>query len=697
MPAGFYRVKLKGTYTGIRPATKREAAVEFFVDQGRGFRQSQAYVFPIVDSVVNVDFIVFAEAYIKQFRIDPINTYCVFDFTIMLTEVGAGEAIGELYSTFEARNGLSKRPEDEFLAQLQWCNIANFFERLSGSTPVEKASYQDWIARRRLGPAMRKAMREQVARCPSRPTFSVLMPTYKSDLRFLKKAIDSVRLQIYPHWQLCIVDDGSQDERLRDFLIRQAHEDNRIITVFEIDNKGISAASNEAFKLATGEFIALLDHDDELAPHALLRMAEALNAQPDADMLYSDEDKIDIHGVRSSPFFKPDWSPEFFMSCMYTCHLGVYRSKLVEEVGGFRSEFDFAQDYDLAFRVSAAAKAIVHVSDVLYHWRTLPASTAVGASAKPTAELAARRAVQAHLDATGLRGKAVEGALPGTHRVKLEVLGAPLVSIVIPTAARRISREEPRWYVLDLLTSIRQRSTYKTVEFIVVENGDIEPRLEKQLAAFDLTRVLYEQPIFNIAEKLNMGVAAAKGEFVILLNDDMTIITPDWIEELVSWIQRPGIVASGPKLLFPDNTVQHAGIIFLAQGPSHVYYGAADVDAGLVGSAVNVRNYSAVTGACLAVRRQDYLDVGGFDTVFRVNYNDADFCLKLSRKGRIVYTPFAKLTHYESVSKDEASGRELKQFNERWSSVVGYDPYYSEHFSQSVPNTITWNPQPLVL
>ncbi|HJQ60734.1 MAG TPA: glycosyltransferase, partial [Vineibacter sp.] len=378
----------------------------------------------------------------------------------------------------------------------------------------------------------------------------------------------------------------------------------------------------------------------------------------------------------------PDWSPEFMLSCMYTCHLGVYRRELVEAVGGFRSEFDLAQDYDLALRVSARARAVVHVPDILYHWRVTPQSTAGSAAAKPTAEISARRALQAALDAKGVRGRIIESAFRGMHRVALDLPGSPLVSIVIPTAARRIDPQEERWYLLDLLRSIDTKSTYKTTEIVLVHNGDIEPRLAEALANFKIRYVHYTVPTFNMADKMNLGVEAATGEYVILLNDDMSIIEPAWIEEMLMWFSMPGVAGVGAKLLFPDDTVQHAGVLLLAQGPSHVYYRARRNDPGLVGTACLVRNYSAVTGACFMVRRRDYIDVGGFDPYFRINYNDVDFCMRLLRRGRIVYTPYALLYHYESVSKDRGPPTELPRFNARWNQMVGADPMYNRNLSQ---------------
>ncbi len=689
--AGFLRIRLQARVARIRPAALRETVCEVFFDMGNGYLYDQGLIYGFKDGRLDVDDLILLENDACRIRIDPVNTDCDFIFdTFTIESVPLQEAIQALHRTYRLREG-DKGSESTFIDQMKWATAPRFVRSLGQSVDTSRSNYERWIDVRRLDAERRRILSD--AQTADAPSFSILMPVYKSDLRYLKAAIDSVRAQIHVSWTLCIVDDGSGEPILRDFLNAQAASDPRIRVEHRADNSGIAAATNRALAMADGEFIALLDHDDELAPQALSTMAQAIRQNPAADMLYSDEDKIDVDGRRSDPLFKPDWSPEFFLGCMYTCHLGVYRRVLVEAVGGFRSAFDFAQDYDMAFRVSAKARAVVHVPDILYHWRILPTSTASGADAKPTAELAARRAVQAHLDATGLRGTALPGPFAGSHRVKLDLIGTPLISIVIPTAGRRIRADQQRWFVLDLLRSVRQTSTYRNVEIVVVDNGDIEPALERHLSAFALVRVRYDAALFNIAEKLNLGVEAARGEYVILLNDDMTIITPDWLEELVSWVQRPGIVAAGAKLLFPDNTVQHAGILLLAQGPSHPYYGAADVDAGLVGSALLVRNYAAVTGACLAVAKRDYQAVGGFDPAFRVNYNDVDFCLKLLDLGRIVYTPFAKLYHYESVSKDEAPASELQLFNQKWNTIVGADPFYNIHCSQRSINAVTAFPR----
>jgi hypothetical protein len=403
-------------------------------------------------------------------------------------------------------------------------------------------------------------------------------------------------------------------------------------------------------------------------------------------MIYSDEDKIDADGRRYDPLFKPDWSPETMLGCMYTRNLSAYRKRLIDELGGLRSAFELAGDYDLALRVSRSARKIIHIPDVLYHQRTGPNSRAAAPDAKSATETA-RRALQDHLDASQMKGLALPGPIAGSHRIRLEVLGEPLVSIVIPTAAKRVVAREQRWHVLDLLKSIQSTSTYLNYECVLVEDGDIEDALKLQLSEFSIVHVRYDRALFNYSEKVNSGVAASKGEFIILLNDDMTIITPRWIEEMISWLQRPGIAAVGPKLLFDNKNIQHAGVLMLGQGPSHVYYGAHGDTIGQFGGAVLLRNYSAVTAACLAVKKQDYQAIFGFDPAFRLNYNDADFCLRLRARGRILYTPEAKLFHLESASRGDSppTPAEFEMINQKWTAVMGFDPYYNRNLSQYTP------------
>jgi glycosyltransferase involved in cell wall biosynthesis len=380
--------------------------------------------------------------------------------------------------------------------------------------------------------------------------------------RYLRRAIESVRSQNYPHWELCIADDGSTSPALQRLLEEYTRIDPRIRAVFLPENRGIAAASNAALGLATGDYVALLDHDDELAEHALFRMAEAIVGDRCVDVLYSDEDKIDIDGRHVEPFFKPDWSPELFLACMYTCHLGVYRTALVREAGGFRSEYDSAQDYDLMLRLLERAPQIQHIPDVLYHWRKLPTSAATAVSAKPQAPDAGRRALQDYLERTGRPGIVQRGALPGLHRVRYRILGRPKVSIIIASACRPVGvNGSATYHVLRCVESIRRKSTYANYEILLVHHeDDLTPELWATLDRLGVVCLPYDEP-FNWSTAMNRGATAATGDHLLFLNDDMEIITPDWLEALLEFSQQSEIGAVGGKLLFPNGELQHVGVL----------------------------------------------------------------------------------------------------------------------------------------
>ena len=348
-----------------------------------------------------------------------------------------------------------------------------------------EAAYEDWIERRRLTAADRAAHRAWADDLADPPRISVLMPTFETPERLLRLAIESVRRQTYPHWELCIADDGSTAPHVRAVLDEYAAQDDRIQVAPPAKHGGIAAASNAALELATGDYIALLDHDDELAEHAFYRMAQAIVADPTADMLYSDEDKLLPDGSRKQPFFKPDWSPEFFLGCMYTCHLGLYRTALVRAMGGFRPEFDGAQDYDLVLRLSEQTDRIVHVPDVLYHWRLVPGSTSTSVAAKPHALSAGLRALEEHLERTGRPGRAVVGPSAGLNWVRFDVVGQPKVSIIIPTLgqpyrdARRPSEPDRPAMIERCAASIARVSRYKRYEVIVLDRHTMPPTVER--------------------------------------------------------------------------------------------------------------------------------------------------------------------------------------------------------------------------
>jgi glycosyltransferase involved in cell wall biosynthesis len=702
VPQGYLRISFDIKFLSVSDPYGHSRLIQIFLCGKDGMSESQSWTFDGNALSSKFDEIIYSPSEANFIRLDPSNQpgYVYFnDFRAYSLEFE--EAQRRLFSKWLTL------VEADYKAWRTAPLISDFFhesqsqqltQMLANPQRIVGDRYDAWVSRRHIDSLLHKKLSQQGRELKFNPKFSILLPTYNSDLKYLAIAVQSVLNQTYEIWELCIVDDGSTQPEVAGYLESLERKDSRISVILSERNGGISKATNIALSRASGDFIALLDHDDELAPHALFAMASAINDNPDADFLYSDEDKITHDGHRFGPFFKPDWSPHFMLGCMYTCHLGVYRTELVRAVGGFRSEFDLAQDYDLALRVSSRARLVVHVADILYHWRILPTSTASGADAKPTAELAARRAVQSYRDALGLKGKVVPGPIRGTHRVQPDVDRSRKISIVIPSAARRIKDHIPSWYLLDLLNSIFFKSTHRCFEVILVHNGDIEPKLEKALEPFDLIYVHYDKEVFNIAEKMNLGVAHATSDLVLLLNDDMTVITPDWLEQMLMWIDEPDVVGVGAKLFFPSNNIQHAGVLLLGQGPSHVYYDMPSDIAGLAGSALLVRNYSALTGACLMVRKIDYERVGGFDISFRLNYNDVDFCLRLGKLGRLVYTPFANLYHYESVSREPAPPEELIQFNSRWRGFVGHDPMYNRNLSQnSGSHEVTQYPRPILM
>jgi len=535
-------------------------------------------------------------------------------------------------------------------------------------------------------------MREIIPLLAHRPLISIIMPTYNTPHDFLRDAIDSVRLQAYANWELCIADDASTDPMIRQILREYAFLDDRIKIVERSENGHISRASNSAIGMATGEFIALLDHDDEIVPSALFDVVLEINKHPDADMIYSDEDKIDEYGARSAPFFKPGWSPDTMLSKMYSCHLGVYRRSLVNEIGGFRPEFDGSQDWDLALRISERTTRIFHIPKVLYSWRIHAQSAASGVDAKPYAYLAAQRVIE---DALRRRGEAgtvapVPDFPPGIFHVRYAIVGNPHVDIIIPT-------RDGAHLLRGCLESIFERTTYENFTVVIVDNGS---RLAETFALFaefaarepDRFRVEPFDVPFNYPRVNNFGVSKTSGELVLFLNNDTAVIEPEWLEALVEQAQRPSIGAAGALLLYEDDRIQHAGVVLGVGGlAGHSHRHVPADAAGHYNMLITTTNYAAVTGACLLMKRADFDAVGGFDERLAVAFNDVDLCLKLLELGRVnVYVPHARLYHFESRSRGydvtparvELAKKERAMFLSRWQKIVDDDPYYNPHYTR---------------
>jgi len=560
--------------------------------------------------------------------------------------------------------------------------------------PERPPSYREWLERyEKIDPvAIRRGLRQLRAQ----PLVSVLLPVYNPPLDLLEAAITSVRAQIYPRWELCIADDASTDPEIHSCLEETAREDTRIKVVFRPKNGHIAACSNSALALVSGTWCALLDQDDLLAPDALARVALEVESQPDAGLVYSDEDKIDHEGNRSEPYFKSDWNPELFRAQNFVNHLCVLRTDLVQEGGGFREGFEGSQDYDLLLRCieKLRPEQIRHIPRILYHWRKTQGSVAAVADAKPYASAAARRAIGEHLERSQIRGR-VEACPtnPEAHRV-LYSLGAnpPLVSIVIPMRNRIALLRQ-------CLASIRERTEYQPFELVIVDNGSTERDALDFLGTLEennQARVVRDDGLFNFSRLTNAGAAAAKGQVLLFLNNDIEAIEHDWLREMVSHAARPEVGAVGARLCYPDGTLQHAGVILGLGGVAgHPFASLPGKHGGYFSRAFLQQNISAVTRACLAVRAELFAKIGGFDEVnLPVSFNDIDFCLRLRAAGYgNVWTPYSSLIHRESASRGHQPTRaDLVQFvkeaafmQEKWGAELLHDPCYNPNLSLNLP------------
>lgn len=523
------------------------------------------------------------------------------------------------------------------------------------------------------------------------PLFSVLLPVYNPPERWLVRAIESVRAQSYPRWELCIANDASPSPHVRRVLDRYARSDARIKVVHRERNGHISRCSNSAAELAVGDWLALLDHDDELHPMALLEVADAIAANPRWRVIFSDEDKIDGDGRRFDPYMKSDWNYDLFLSHNCISHLGVYRTDLFREIGGFNVGMEGSQDWDLALRAIECIDSdqVGHVPKVLYHWRAIEGSTALAPQEKDYAHDAGLRAIQAHLDRLG-RDARVE-SIPGqrgNYRVRYQVPDpAPLVSIIVPT------RDQAE-LLHACIESVLQVTRYRRFEIIVMDNQSTDPEalayLER-LRKHDSTRVIgFDEP-FNYARINNAAVEVANGEVLCFLNNDVTVISPGWLDEMVGHACRPDVGAVGAMLYYPNDTIQHAGVAVGVHGvAAHVYAGHGRGSPGHMSRARLPQTLSAVTAACLVVQKARFEAIGGFDVALGVAFNDVDLCLRLDAKGwRNVWTPFAELYHHESASRGledspEKKARfrtEIEFMERRWGQRLRSDPYYSRSFT----------------
>ena len=548
-------------------------------------------------------------------------------------------------------------------AYKQWVSSNNYHSDVADALPDEESL---------------EALNQRYRGLSYTPLVSIIMPTYNSPRAHLMSAIESVISQIYDNWELCICDDGSKDGTVS-LLLEVARQDERIKVKRLKENRGISSATNSALEMASGEYIALLDHDDLLTVNALLEVVALINDDKGTDVIYSDQDKVDEKGNLSSPFFKPEWSPELFLGVMYVGHLLVVRRETALAVGGFRQEFDKVQDYEFMLRISEKTNKIKHIPIILYHWRMIEGSLAYGLNQKNDIDELQAAAVNAHLVRLGVPAKA-EANQRHRHRVICKPLprdSHPRVSIIIPT------KDAPD-HIQRCLASIYEKTTYRNYEVVVVDNGTVDKRALKTLSSFPVKVIPFNQ-VFNFSVANNIGVGACDGEIVVLLNNDTEVVTPDWLEILLFYLSKDNVGIVGPMLTYPDRTVQHAGVVLGFRGTAdHIMRGFPRESDGYAGSLSCAREVSAVTGACLMIRKDDYDRMGGLVDYYATHYQDVDLCLRVISKGkRILCVPQVELIHYESVSRKayyDLVDRAL--LLDSWGDLIAaHDPYYNINFS----------------
>ena len=561
-----------------------------------------------------------------------------------------------------------------------------FFGRLFGKETVAEGGYEAWLARHKAD--KRVLRRQKHASFAQKPLISIVIPLYCTPLPYLKELIESVRRQSYENWQLCLAD-GSPDDKAKEFLEKHYGREKRIVYQKLEENGGISVNTNAAAELAKGEYLMFCDHDDTLEPDALYEIVKAIN-DTDADVVYTDEDKVSMDGQHYfDPNFKPDFNLFRLRENNYICHIFVVRKSLTGETGMLRSEFDGAQDFDFILRCCEKAKKITHIPKVLYHWRCHMDSTAADPSSKAYAYEAGRKAIREHYQRMGIDAKVDMTERPGWYRSHIKIQGNPMVSIIIPNKDHTDDLEL-------CLFSMSRKSTYRNYEILIVENNSEKEETfeyyKKLPERYPKVRVLTWEKEFNYSAINNFAAEEAQGEYLLFLNNDVEILTPDWIEEMLQNCQQENVAAVGAKLYYPDDTIQHAGVVLGLGGiAGHIMCRASREDPGYFGRMISVQEISAVTAACMMVKKSEFDSVKGFDETFQVAFNDIDLCMKFrAARKKIIFTPYAELYHYESKSrgledtpeKQFRFDKEVKRFQEKWAQQLEMgDPYYSPNLS----------------
>lgn len=564
--------------------------------------------------------------------------------------------------------------------RVTWIEMKRYM--VMGTAAEPENLYQMWIENNE--PSKEELEEQRNTKFKINPKISIIIPMYNTPINFFEELVNSLIDQTYTNWELCLAD-GSPEKNEK--LEKIYKKDKRIKYKFIGENKGIAGNTNEALSLVTGDFVALLDHDDLLPIFSLYEIVKCINENPDVEFIYTDEDKFEkLGGKRYDPYFKSDFAPDTLRANNFICHFSVFKKELMDKLGGFRSKYDGAQDYDILLRMSEGTNNIIHIPKILYHWRVHSLSTAKsGGTAKPYAYEAGIKAIQDHIDRIGLKGTVESGNTLGTYKVNYEIQGNPKVSIVIPN----------KDYVKTLkvcINSIKKLTTYENYEIIIVENNSEENETfeyYKKIDGKDKIKVVYfPEKEFNYSKIINFGVKNSTGDYIVQLNNDTELLTPNWLQEMLGFAQRDDVGAVGAELFYPDNTIQHAGIIIGIGGVAgHVFKNLPKGIHGYFSKDAMIQNLSAVTAACIMTPKSIYDEVGYMDEKFKVAFNDVDFCLKIRQTGKlIVYNPYVQFTHYESKSrgfedtpeKKKRFQSEVDRFHDKWQSVLDKgDPYYN--------------------
>ena len=550
--------------------------------------------------------------------------------------------------------------------------------------------YQKWIVRHL--PGSKELEKQRRTKFEYQPKISIVVPLYKTPEKYLRQLVDTVKAQTYPNWELCLSDGSGADSPIRKLLESLASSDERIKVIFHEKPLQISENTNAGIEAATGDYIAFADHDDELTPHALFQCVKALNENRDIRILYSDEDKMSMDGHKFfQPHFKPDYNPDLLCTVNYICHLFVVDKNVIQEVGMLRSEFDGAQDYDFIFRCIEAVKPeeICHIPKILYHWRCHEDSTAENPESKTYAFEAGKRAIEEHYKRTGIQAEVLQGEFLGLYRTRFIRDHDPLISIIIPNKDHTEDLKR-------CMDSIDQKSTYRNYEYIIVENNSTEEetfQFYKKLEAENpKAHVVYWDREFNYSAINNYGATFAKGEYILLLNNDTEIINEDCLEQLLGYCMRSDVGAVGARMYYEDDTIQHAGVVIGFGGiAGHCFVLQPRGTTGYCHRIICAQDYSSVTAACMMVKREAFDKVHGLSEEFQVAFNDIDFCLRLGKAGYlVVYNPYAELYHYESKSrgledtpeKVARFNREIASFEKHWPEILrDGDPYYNPNLT----------------